>query len=54
MSAPMDGGQQPATVQEVSMGEGGAVASADIGAAAEMAVDVAVSQRQQEGRPAGL
>lgn len=53
MTAPL-GGQQPATVQEVSMGEGGVVASADIGVAAESAVEAAVSQREQEGRPAGL
>ena len=54
MTAPLEGGQQPATVHEVSMGEGGVVAPADVGAAAEMAVESAVSHRESEGRSAGL
>lgn len=53
MTMPQQGGQ-PDTCCEVPMAEGGAVSVNDIGAACEMAVDAAVSQRQSTGRDAGL
>lgn len=50
----MPTGAQPDTVHEAPMTEGGMVAEATISMACEAAVESAVSQREQAGRPAGL